>query len=273
MKLIILKILFVIVLIICFAFIKHKIDQSKNNSDPSVPDNEVDRRKLEIKYLKVVLGEELIPFSLIEIPALKNIAIQKDADSEYLALSIFPGQAKKNSGIRAEVSIDFPYKEGDTVEYSWQLRIPENFPDDGPQNRWWVFAQCHDQPNRDKGETWDTYKPHSPPIIFGYGKLKDKDTLSFSTGLDGSKKGIEPRGTVTLTKNIWHSLRFVVKWSQKENGEVKFYFDDSTTPTLFGKGPNMLNDFQHYFKLGQYRNADINTENTVHIRKISVKKL
>lgn len=267
------KILIVLSIFFCIVVVKYKVDRSKNNQDPSLPDSEEGRRELETQYLKAALSFDLIPYANIEVSAIKNILIGKEQEAEYLALSLFPNQAKKNSGIRSEISIDYPFQEGDVVEYSWQFRIPENFPSDAPKNRWWVFAQCHDQPDKNKGETWDSYTPHSPPIIFGYGNLNGKDKISFTSGLDGSEKGIEPRGTITLTKNIWHSIRFVVKWSQKESGEVNVYYDNSTTPTFFSKGPNMLNAFQHYFKLGQYRNAEINTENTVHIKNVSIKKI
>lgn len=260
------------ILIISFAFLQFIFYQIKIKTIESKDAHKKNGEK-ELTYLKVVLAENLIPFAKIEVSALENIEIEKDNDSEYLALTLFPGQAKKNSGIRSEISVDFPFKENDTIEYSWQLRIPQNFPADDPQNRWWVFAQCHDQPDLNKGETWDTYIPHSPPIIFGYGKLENKDIIGFSTGLDGSKKGIEPIGSITISKNTWHTFRFIVKWSQKENGEVKVFFDGAASPIFSAKGPNMLNAYQHYFKVGQYRHAGINTLNTVHIKNIKIKKL
>jgi Polysaccharide lyase len=65
-----------------------------------------------------------------------------------------PGQAKKNNGIRAEISVDYPYKVGDVVRHAWKMRLPDDFKADDPQNRWWVMGQWHDQPDRTLGETW-----------------------------------------------------------------------------------------------------------------------
>jgi len=274
--------LIVLGIVVLLLIAKMMKDTSNGSSDNQINNNptvenqtsSTDLRVLEISYLKTAVAPDLIPYANIEIAGIENLATSSDSGKEYLKLRVYGGQPKKNNGIRSEVSIDYPYKEGDTVEYSWQFRIPENFQSDAANgNRWWVFADWHDQPDKNKGETWDTYTAHSAPIIFGYGYLNGKDQLSLSTGIDGSEKGIVPRGLIPITKNTWHTVRMVVKWSQKENGSVKVYFDGATSPTISTTGPNMLNAYQHYMKVGQYRNPDIETDNTINLRNITIKKI
>lgn len=271
-------VLIIIALVFIFAFIKHKVDQSYSSdsgsivNDPNIPTTEEGRRSLEEAYLAYAVDRSLFPYALIEIPALRNIATSTDSFGKYLALSLFPGQELKNGGVRSEVSIDYPYKEGDTVEYSWEFRIPKDFTSDAPKNRWWVFANWHDQPDKNKGETWDTYQAHSAPIIFGYGSKEGKDFVSLSTGLDGSEKGIVPRGLIPITRDTWHSIRMVVTWSQTDTGRVIVYVDGSPSSSFDSKGPNMLNAYQHYMKIGQYRHPEIQAESTIHLKNISIVK-
>ena len=146
-------------------------------------------------------------------------------------------------------------------------------PSDAPQNRWWLFADWHVQPDTSKGESWDNFPSYSSPILVGYGNLDGKDMISISTGIDGSKEGIIPRGLIPFTREVWHTIRMVVKWSQKDNGEVNVYFDGSTKPVVSTTGPNMVNAVQHYMKIGMYRNRDIETNNTVHIKDIRIEKI
>jgi hypothetical protein len=54
---------------------------------------------------------------------------------------------------------------------------------------------------------------------------------------------------------------------------VKVYFDGSTKPVISTTGPNMVNAVQHYMKIGMYRNRDIETNNTVHIKDIGIEKI
>jgi hypothetical protein len=214
----------------------------------------------------------IVQYSGIEVPAIENIATSSDATGKFLSLSIFRGQAIKNKGIRAELSIDFPYKEGNTVEYSWKFRISKDFISDAPKNRWWLFADWHVQPDVSKGESWENFPSYSSPILIGYGNIDGKDLISLSTGIDGSKEGIIPRGLVPFTRDSWHSVRLVVTWSQKNDGVVKLYFDGSIKPTIETTGPNMFNAVQHYMKIGMYRNSDIDTNNTISIKDISIVK-
>jgi hypothetical protein len=118
----------------------------------------------EKEYLTAVLPLELIRYAGIEVPSRENIQILSDPVGPYLEFRLVPGQAKKNNGIRAEISVDYPYGVGDIVRYKWEMRLPGHFKADEPRNRWWVMGQWHDQPDRTKGETWQGFPAHSPPV-------------------------------------------------------------------------------------------------------------
>ncbi len=79
--------------------------------------------------------------------------------------------------------------------------------------------------------------------------------------------------TMEIRKDVWYKLVFEIKWSQSEDGVVKVYVDDTEDPTFFYQGPNMLNNYQHYLKVGQYRHPDIQSDNTVLIRNIKINKV
>lgn len=229
-------------------------------------------QSLEEMYLRYALSEDIIQYANIEAPSIANIWTGTDEFGNYLTLKLIPNQPLKNNGIRAEISIDSPYQEGDTLEYRWDFKIPNDFVSDAPNNRWWVLADWHVQPDVTKGETWDNYIGKSSPIILWYGNIDWKDALSLSTWIHWSKIGIIPRGILTFTRDVWHTLKVVIKWSQSDDGEVMVYFDDSTEPMLSAKWPNMINWYQHYLKVGQYRDREISTENSISIKNISIKK-
>ncbi len=220
-------------------------------------------------YLKVVISQaEVLKVAILEVPGIENIKIQKDGGVEYLELRLYPLQPLKNNGIRAEISIDFPFKEGDTLRYSWEFKVPSEFPSDAPKNRWWVFADWHVQPDTNLGETWDNYSGAGSPIQFGYGMLEGKDLLSLAAGTNQG-----PVGLIPFTREVWHTVRCDITWSQKTNGKLNVYFDGATTPTLSTNCENMRNAVQHYLKIGQYRNREIFTENKIGLRNILIHRI
>lgn len=221
------------------------------------------------EYLRAVLPPDLVRYAGIEVPAQENIRILSDASGRYLEFRLVPGQAKKNNGIRAEISVNYPYKVGEVVQYKWKMRLPGDFKADAPRNRWWVMGQWHDQPDRTKGETWQGFPARSPPVSFNYGRKDGKDYLSL---LVGSPK-MKSVGTIPITRDAWHSLEVVIKWSQGSEGKVDVFFDGSKAPVVAGTGPNMHNGYQHYLKLGMYRHPEIATENLLAIRDVSIEKL
>ncbi len=221
------------------------------------------------EYLGTVLPAELIRYAGIEVPSPENIHIGSDSTGRYLEFRLVLGQAKKNNGIRAEISVDFPYKVGDIVQYKWHMRLPEGFQGDEPKNRWWVMGQWHDQPDPTKGETWQGFPGRSPPVSFNYIRRDGKDFLSLLVGSPRMKSV----GLLPITRGAWHSIDVVIKWSQETDGRVEVFFDGSKAPVVTGSGPNMHNAFHHYLKLGMYRHPEIATENRLDIRSVSIEKL
>ncbi len=220
-------------------------------------------------YLGAVLPPDLMRYAGVEVPSEENIHIRSDSHGRYLEFRLIPGQARKNNGIRAEISVNFPYKAGDIVRYKWQMRLPDDFKADEPQNRWWVMGQWHDQPDRTKGETWQGFPGRSPPVSFNYGRRDGKDFLSLLVGSPRMKSV----GLLPITRGAWHSIDVVIQWSQASEGKVAVFFDGSKAPAVSGSGPNMHNGFHHYLKLGMYRHPEIATENRLDIREVFIEKL
>ncbi len=220
----------------------------------------------EKEYLEAVLPPDLIRYAGIEVPSRENIRIVSDNAGRYLEFRLVPGQAKKNNGIRAEISVDYPYKVGDVVRYKWKMLLPEDFKADEPENRWWVMGQWHDQPDRTKGETWQGFPGRSPPVSFDYCRVHGKDFLSLLVGSPTMKSV----GQIPIARGKWHTIQVLIKWSQSAEGKVAVFFDGSKAPVITGTGANMHNGFQHYLKLGMYRHPEIATENRLGIRGVSI---
>ena len=225
-------------------------------------------REEELSYLRVAVAPDLIPYAHIEIPAMENIRIREGGEGRSLGLRTYHGQKLKNNGIRAEVTVDYPTREGETVTYSWRFLIDKDFPSDAPENRWWLFGSWHDQPNRNRGEGWEGFPSHSPPIAIGYGFLNGADQLALTYGSPDSTTV----GLVPFTRGVWHKVTVRIVWSRGAKGRAELRLDDSPTAVVAGSGPNMHNDFQHYLKVGMYRHREIRGDNWIYLRDIAVKK-
>lgn len=221
------------------------------------------------RYLNAILPPGLRGYAGIEVPSEENIDLLSDGAGEYVEFRLVPGQARKNNGIRAEMSVNYPYQVGDVVRYQWKMRLPEDFKADEPRNRWWVMGQWHDQPDPAKGETWAGFPGRSPPVSFNYLRKDGKDLLSL---LVGSPR-MQSAGVLPIRRGVWHALEVVIKWSQSADGKVAVFLDASKEPVLAATGPNMHNGYQHYLKLGMYRHPDIATENRLEIRDVSIERL
>ena len=225
-------------------------------------------REMELTYLRTVMPAELLEFAHVEVPAIENVTIVGEGAEQHLGLHVFPGQKKLNGGIRAEISVDHPSKQGDTVRYEWRFMVPKSFTSDAPKNRWWIIGQWHDQPDRSRGESWDGFESKSPPVLLGIGELQGRLGIGIAYGPDQSQK----HGPLFIEPGKWHHIAVEIHWSQKADGKATFFLDDMTKPAATATGPNMQNDFQHYLKLGMYRHPDIATDNWIYIDDLKITK-
>jgi len=225
-----------------------------------------DVREAELSYLRCVVPENLLEYAHVEVPGIENIAIQGDTPDLYLGLHLFDGQKKLNGGTRAEVSVDYPFNEDDTIRYAWRMMVPDGFQCDAPANRWWLIAQWHDQPNRHSGETWDAFPSRSPPVLISIGSQDDRVAIALVYGLQQEKA----YGPLFIEPGKWHNLAMEIRWSQKSNGHAALYLDDFSQPAAAFDGPNMHNHFQHYLKIGMYRHPQITTDNWIYIDDLTI---
>lgn len=225
-------------------------------------------RETERSYLRCVMPESLLEFAHVEVPAIENIAILGEGVEQHLGLRLLPGQKKLNGGIRAEVSVNYPYQPGDTVRYAWRFMVPKGFQSDAPKNRWWIIGQWHDQPNKNRGETWEGFPSRSPPVLLGLGELENKLVTGVLYGPCQSQKS----APVLIVPGQWHSVALEIHWSQKADGKATFFFDDMVRPATVLNGPNMHNDYPHYLKLGMYRHPEITTDNWIYLDDLTITK-
>lgn len=230
-------------------------------------------RNEELTYLREILPAELLDFSHLDLPSRDSIAKMETADGAHLGLRIYPGQPKTHGGIRAEVSLDYPFQPEDTVRYTWKFRLPKDFESDAPQNRWWVIGQWHDQPDRTKDETWETQPSYSPPISIGIAEIENRLAigLSYGTTLGNHKQAVSD--PIPIQRGDWYTAQADIRWSQTENGSIELSLVEIPESATLMKGPNMNNAYQHYLKVGMYRHPGIQSENWIHIDQINVTHL
>lgn len=222
-------------------------------------------RPRELEVLRTVLPDRLTEYANLEVDSASNVAILENGRSSYLGLGIKPDQRKKNKGVRAELSVNYPYQPGDTVVYSWRLRIPADFVSDAPRNRWWLIGQWHDQPNPHRGESWSDFPSSSPPIHLALGELGGRVMVSLGYGVTATGLKQQNHGPVPLDRGSWHHIVVRIHWSRQSDGTADVFIDDPNKPVFTASGPNMNNDYQHYWKVGMYRHPEIATENWIHL--------
>lgn len=211
---------------------------------------------------------ELVGIAGFELADIDSISLI-DGENPYIGLHVYPNQPYVNNGKRAEISFNFPFSQGDMIVYEWKVMFPLVFPaSDVSDGRWWSVSQWHDQPNINEGETWDNFPPHPPAITLEYENLDGQDYLGFYYGAFIAERA----GLVPFARGEWLKLRIEIHWSQGEDGSAKLYLNDSSAPLFFVQGANMFNNYQHYFKIGQYRDPRINTDNTAYFDDVRIYK-
>lgn len=197
-----------------------------------------------------------------------------------LSLRVRQGQLV-NGGTRAELAFDAGDRAGTTAYYAWSLRLAPDWPDidrvedAAGRPNWQILGQFHDQPDCELGQTWEDYEGigASPPVSVQYLWLTLEDPrvrAVFETGAASSVVGLdmsvlerpllglfvgvplELRAVAPIDKDRWHDIELAIRWSQSDDGEVRFGVDGRDVATW--RGRNMVNAASHYFKVGLYRN-------------------
>ena len=218
-----------------------------------------------LRFLRLALPVMLFPYADFELAGQDNIAVGADGS---LALGVLDGQDRVNGGLRAELSIDFPFLPGETLSYRWQLLLPPEFTSDVLQNRWMVAGQWHDQPDRARGETWDSFTSHSPPLAIRLGGIGDRVFMAVGYGptKDGAPQQVSaPRA---LSRDRWHDIAVTIHWSQGAEGWAILKLDGEPFPIM--RGANMNNAAPHYLKLGLYHHPDIRGDRWINLRKVEI---
>lgn len=221
--------------------------------------SQVDNKAFTAQLAKSLSADHLYKYMFLEAVANETVTYTEN----NITFSIGPNQARLHSGIRSELSIDYPYELGQTVSYRFDLKVADDFKSD-KQNRWSLFAQWHDQPNPKRGETWQNFPGNSPMVSL----FTESRQGVFGIGID---YGRVYREWIPLSKGQWHSFQFTFLWSNKQDGKLTVVLHDETL-FLF-TGANMLNDFQHYLKIGLYRHSKIPTRNQISFKALDIQTI
>ncbi|WP_417730178.1 polysaccharide lyase [Rosistilla oblonga] len=227
-------------------------------------------RSLEEMYLETIMPDDLVAIANVDVATAESIAIVDDPRGRCLGLRIAPDQPKLHGGVRAEVSVDFPFTENDRVRYAWRFKFADDFISDDPQNRWWVIGQWHDQPDARQNETWETFESRSPPIALGIGDVDGQLSVGMTYGVTKDNQPQFVSAPVPIQRGDWIAVEALVHWSQGAEGRAEFFIDGSAEPSMVATGPNMNNGYQHYLKIGMYRHPDIETQNWIYIDDVSI---
>jgi len=225
-------------------------------------------RSAELELLAAAVDTSLLPVARLELPAVANVAVWRDSAGPFLGLRTYAGQPLVNGGVRAELTVDHPFVPGDRVRYSWSFAIAPDFPAD-PQMRWWLIGNLHDQPDASRGETWSTYQAHSPSVGLGFGRRDGQDYIALLYGTPTPSS----YGLVPIRRGVWHTVTLEVNWSQRSDGKVALYVDSAAVPALTATGANMYNAYQHYLKVGSYRDPAITGDAWIYVRDVKVQTL
>lgn len=221
-----------------------------------------DLKKNDFVY-RVGVDEALIDYLVVEIPSCKNIVIENG----YANFILNKDNIRLNNGIRSELAINYPFVERDSVEYKWSFRIPSEHAPGDDVGRWWLIAQWHDQPNTKIGESWATFKGRSPPLAL----FIQKRNGTLGVGLYGPE--LKELKWIPVPLNEWLEMSATIRWSTGTDGSAHLKVKNFPEVEFFYNGVTMLNDYMHYFKIGQYRKSDISKHAEVHVKNISIKKL
>lgn len=172
-----------------------------------------------------------------------------------------------NNGNRAEVALYNLSPYGETLFYGWRFFIPASDPD-GFQ--WQILAQWYQLPDFPKGETFDFFYAHPPVhLVYVPGFLEIKTTVG----------GERTLGRTAISKGVWHSVVFEIRFRTDERGFVQTWVDGAPVTASNGTdfrtyGATLHNRAGTYLKLGLYRGyvnqTQASSANTVVLDNLAV---
>jgi hypothetical protein len=186
--------------------------------------------------------------------------------------TVRPGERVSN-GNRAELTWDNRELPGSESWYAWSFLIPPEYSDvEWKPRSWQCMGQWHDQPNRERGETWDKFPGHSPSIAIYYTLRKGVQQIELWYGAHKEQRII---ATSPIQKGRWNDLVFHIGWSPSDDGFVEAWLNGKPFTPVTGNhhkvmGANMWNDYPHFLKIGLYRNSDIGTTDSVYFDEVRV---
>lgn len=289
------KIILTLIILINFsACISTSSDEENSNTAVSNPNpigeiynyTQIDKNNIDIlnKFRNKLSNQNLIKsvmsfeFSDNDSIILAEPTINK-SESSHAIFHVKKDQTLVNYGKRSELAINYLFSEGDTVEYSWSFMLPKDFAID-TQNRWQIIGQWHDQPNKEIGETWNTYKGYNPPLSFQIKKNKNEPLKIYLTSVDVRPFIADPLngkkiftqyyvGDIILGK--WYHIKVKVKWQNNDSGITWVDYDNSGYKQIYA-GINMNNNYSHYLKLGLYRDPSIELDQFIYIKNITINR-
>jgi hypothetical protein len=223
------------------------------------------RHPEELSLLREVMPEALLAHASIEVASRDNIRVLTEGG---LAFGILEDQRRVNNGMRAEVSVDYPFVAEDRVRYCWRFQLPPEFRSDAPENRWILVGQWHDQPETSLGETWETFQSHSPPIAIGLGEVDDEIVLALVYGRTAEQAPQQVAEPMVVERAMWNDICLSVHWSEGADGSAMFELNGVEQVTM--QGANMNNAAPHYFKAGLYRHPEIVGDQWIALSEIEI---
>lgn len=186
--------------------------------------------------------------------------------------TVRPGERVSN-GNRAEILHDNGDRPGSQAWYAWSFLVPRDFVDTEWRPRLWqCVGQWHDQPDPQRGETWETLPGHSPAIALYYTSKHGVPALELWYG---AKMQQDIVAVAPIRKGEWLDVVFHIGWSHSAMGFVEAWLNGQ--PLISPKraqhrafGANMWNAYPHFLKVGLYRNSEITTTNSVYFDEVRV---
>lgn len=219
--------------------------------------------------VKAVVASAIAQYARLDGTAVTGTQVGEDAYGKFIALRSYYGQKAKFGGTSSELAVDFPFEEGETIVYSWRMKVPSAMFAYDPQNRWWLLARWNDQPNKAFGQRETDFLGHNPTILFGYKLAEGRDTLTLSYGIPEAVNV----GTFSIPRDEWIKLTMEVTWSRSASvGKAKLFVNDSKVPFKEMTGRNMYGKYRTLFRVGNFRSGEIQTEASLMIGDVKVER-